>query len=102
MTQKKSFQGLKAYSLRLCNAGIRYSRALQDTLRLGAAEILGGWALQGYSAVKNCRDTQQLGTAGILCGWALQGLRLGTALLHHVYISEARSMHKHFGSTMHH
>ena len=25
------------------------------------------------SAVRHCRDTLRLGTAGILCGWALQG-----------------------------
>ena len=45
------------------------------------AGILGGWALQGHSAVGHCRDilrlgsedTLRLGTAGILGGWALQG-----------------------------
>ena len=52
-----------------------------DTLQLGTAGILGGrnttgilggWALQGYSAVGHCRDTVRLGIAGILGGWALQ------------------------------
>ena len=37
----------------------------RDTLRLGTAGILCGWALQGYLVVGQ-------GTAGILCGWALQ------------------------------
>ena len=58
-----------------------------DTLRLGTAGILGGWALQGYlvvgqckdtlwlglqgySAVGHCRDIWWLGTAGILGGWS--------------------------------
>ena len=59
----------------------------RDTVWLGAAGVLGGWALQGYSAVGHCadilrlgtaryfaagqcRDTWWLDTAGILCGWA--------------------------------
>ena len=42
----------------------------KDTLRLGTARILGGWALQGYSVVGHCRDTWWLGTAGILGGWS--------------------------------
>ena len=74
----------------------------RDTVRLGTAGILCGWALQGYSAaghcrdtlhlgtedtlrlgtagysagysaVGHCRDTWWLGTAEIFCGWALQG-----------------------------
>ena len=45
----------------------------KDNLRLGAAGILGGWALQGYLVVGQCKDTLRLGTAGILGGWALQG-----------------------------
>ena len=45
----------------------------RDTWWLGTAGILGGWALQTYSAVGHCRDTWWLGTAGILGGWALQG-----------------------------
>ena len=48
---------------------------------------------------------QQLGNAGILCGWALRGYSAAgrcSQFLRHVYISEARSMHKHFGSTTHH
>ena len=46
---------------------------LKDTLRLGTAGILCGWALQGYFAVGHCRDIWWLSTAGILCGSALQG-----------------------------
>ena len=42
----------------------------RDTLRLGPAGKLGGWALQGYLVVGHCRDTLRCGTAG---GWALQG-----------------------------
>ena len=54
------------------------ARTLQDTLRLGTARILRGWALQGYSAVGHCKDTSWLDTwwsvtARILCAWALQG-----------------------------
>ena len=45
----------------------------RDTLQLGTAGIRGGWALQGYSAVRHRRDALRLGTAGILGGWALQG-----------------------------
>ena len=55
----------------------------RDTLRLGTAGILCGWAPQGhsacrcallgYSVIGHCRDTLRLGTAGILCGWAPQG-----------------------------
>ena len=45
----------------------------KDTLRLGTAGILGGWALQGYLVVGQCKDTLRLGTAGILGGLALQG-----------------------------
>ena len=37
-----------------------------DTLRLGTAGILCGWALQGYLVAGHCRDTWWLGTAGIL------------------------------------
>ena len=61
----------------------------RDTLQLGTADILCGWALQGHLVVGHFRDTLRLGTAGILGGWALQGylvvghyrdtLRLGTA-----------------------
>ena len=47
------------------------------------------------SSVGHCSDTLRLDAAGLLCGWALQ-------FLHHVYISEARSTRKHFGSTTHH
>ena len=60
-----------------------------DTLRLGTAGILCGWARQGYLVVRHCKDTLRLGTQGILCGWARQGYlvvghcrhtsRLGTA-----------------------
>ena len=39
---------------------------------MGTAGILGGWALQGLSAVGHCRDTLRLGTAGILGGWSLK------------------------------
>ena len=47
---------------------------------MGTAGILGAWALQGYSAVGQCRDTWWLGTARILCGWHCKDtLRLGTA-----------------------
>ena len=61
---------------------LRGSWRCRDTLRLGTVGILGGWALQGYSAAGYCKDTWWLGTAGILggkalqrmlCGWALQG-----------------------------
>ena len=45
----------------------------KDTLRLGTAGILGGWALQGCLVVGRCRGAWWLGTAGILCGWALRG-----------------------------
>ena len=54
----------------------------RDTLQLGTAGILGGWALQGClvvghcrddTLVGQCRDTVRLGAAGTLCGWALQG-----------------------------
>ena len=63
---------------------------------MGTAEILQGWALQGYLVVGHCRvvggcrDIWWLGTAGTLCGGALHGhlvvgrcrdsLRLGTAV----------------------
>ena len=47
---------------------------------VGTAGILGGWALQGYSAVGHCRDALRLGTAGTLYNWELQGhSALGTA-----------------------
>ena len=36
----------------------------KDTLRLGTAGVLGGWALQGYSAVEHYRNTLPLSTAG--------------------------------------
>ena len=52
-----------------CKDILRFGTA-GDTLRLGTAGILGGWALQGYSAVGHCRDTWGLGIAGIFCGWA--------------------------------
>ena len=42
----------------------------KDTLRLGTADILCGWALQGYVVVGQCKDTLRLGTAGILGGWS--------------------------------
>ena len=44
----------------------------RDTQRLGIAGILntpgilGGWALQGYSAVGHCKDMLPLGTAARL------------------------------------
>ena len=69
-------------TLQLGTAGILCGWALRgysvvehckDTLQLGSVRILCGWALQGYSKVGHCRDTLRLGTAGILCGWALQG-----------------------------
>ena len=43
----------------------------RDTWWLGAAGVLIGWALQGYSLVGHCRDTWWLATAGILGGWPL-------------------------------
>ena len=60
-------------------------------IAMGTAEILWGWALQGYSAVGLCKNTLWLllVTAGMFCGWALHGyfvvghckdaLRLGVA-----------------------
>ena len=44
----------------------------RDTHWLGTAGILGGWALQGYSALEHCRDTWWLGTAVIRGGWSLK------------------------------
>ena len=35
----------------------------RDTLWLGTAGILCGWALQGYLVVGHCRDTLRLGTS---------------------------------------
>ena len=41
---------------------------------MNTAKILWVWALQEYSAVAvgRCRDVLRLGAAGILGGWALQ------------------------------
>ena len=53
----------------------------RDTLQLGTAGMLCGWALRGYLVswalqgclvVGQCKDTLQLGIAGIFSGWALQ------------------------------
>ena len=68
-------------------------RLHRDTVLVGAAGILGGWALHGYPAVctswihvvGHCQDILWLGTAGIpggsgpIGGWALQGYSSGTA-----------------------
>ena len=40
---------------------------------LATAGILRRWAMQGYSAVSNCKDTLRLDIGGILCGWARHG-----------------------------
>ena len=45
----------------------------RDTLQLGTAGTLCGWALRGYLVVEHYRDTLRLGSVRILCGLALQG-----------------------------
>ena len=44
----------------------------RDTLRLGTAETLGGWAPQDFAVVR-CKDTLRLGIAGTFGDRALQG-----------------------------